>query len=163
MQATPEEKALWQQRIDVWRESGLKQSVWCRQNGVKDYQFLYWKKQLSFRAEKEVQPKNIQPRPEVAKQAAFVPVANWGEFVRQLKYKAHWADRTIAEIDRFFPSSKLCSSCGCVSESLLSSIRERDCPECNAHHDRDINAAKTIKTAGLAGLACGATRSGVAA
>ena len=44
MQATPEEKALWQQRIDVWRESGLKQSVWCCQNGVKDYQFLYWKK-----------------------------------------------------------------------------------------------------------------------
>ena len=35
MQATPEEKALWQQRIDIWRESGLKQSVWCRQNGVK--------------------------------------------------------------------------------------------------------------------------------
>ena len=75
MQATPEEKALWQQRIDVWRESGLKQSVWCRQNGVKDYPFSYWKKKLSFRAEKEGQPKNIQPRPEVAKQTAFVPVA----------------------------------------------------------------------------------------
>ncbi len=75
MQATPEEKALWQQRIDVWRESGLKQSVWCRQNGVKDYQFSYCKKKLSFRAEKEGQPKNIQPRSEVAKQTAFVPVA----------------------------------------------------------------------------------------
>ena len=46
MQATPEEKALWQQRIDLWRESGMKQSVWCR-----------WKKMLSFRAEKEGHPK----------------------------------------------------------------------------------------------------------
>ena len=53
MQATPEEKALWQQRIDVCRESDLEPSVWCRQNGVKDYQFSYWKKKLSFRAEQE--------------------------------------------------------------------------------------------------------------
>ncbi len=62
MQATPEKKALWQQRIDAWHKSDLKQSVWCRQNGVKDYQFSYWKKKLSFHAEKEVQPKNTQPR-----------------------------------------------------------------------------------------------------
>ena len=104
--------------------------------------------------------KNMIKNPKLAKHIAD---ANWGEFVRQLQYKAEWADRTVAEIDRFFPSSKRCSSCGFINESLSLSIREWDCPECKAHHDRDINAAVNIKTAGLAGLACGATGTGVAA
>ena len=81
---------------------------------------------------------------------------------RQLKYKTKWADRTVAEIDRFFPSYKRCSGCGFVNESLPLSIREWYCPECNTRHNRDINAAKNIKTAGLAGLACGATGTEVA-
>lgn len=97
------------------------------------------------------------------KLAKHIADANWGEFVRQLKYKSEWADRTVVEIDRFFPSSKRCSGCGFVHESLPLSIREWYCPECNTHHDRDINAAKNIRTAGLAGLACGATGTGVAA
>ena len=88
--------------------------------------------------------------------AKHIADANWGEFVRQLKYKSDWAGRTLVEIDRFFPSSKRCSCCGFVHESLPLSIREWDCPECNTHHDRDINAAKNIKTAGLAGLVGGA-------
>ena len=90
------------------------------------------------------------------KLAKHIADANWGEFVRQLKYKSEWADRTVVEIDRFFPSSKRCSCCGFVHESLPLSIREWDCPECKTHHDRDINAAKNIKTAGLAGLVGGA-------
>ncbi|OED46632.1 hypothetical protein ACH42_03700 [Endozoicomonas sp. (ex Bugula neritina AB1)] len=45
---------------------------------------------------------------------------------RQLQYKAEWADRTVIEIDRFFPNSKHCSSCGFVNESLPLSIREWD-------------------------------------
>ena len=94
------------------------------------------------------------------KLAKHIADANWGEFVRQLKYKSEWADRTLVEIDRFFPSSKRCHACGFVNESLPLSVREWDCPECKAHHDRDINAAKNIKTAGLAGLACGATGTG---
>ena len=92
--------------------------------------------------------KNMMKNPKLAKHIAD---ANWGEFVRQLKYKSEWADRTVVEIDRFFPSSKRCHACGFVNESLPLSIREWDCPECKAHHDRDINAAKNIKTAGLAG------------
>ncbi|KEQ12863.1 transposase [Endozoicomonas montiporae] len=104
--------------------------------------------------------KNMIKNPKLAKHIAD---ANWGEFVRQLQYKAEWADRTVSEIDRFFPSSKRCSSCGFVNESLPLSIREWDCPECKTHHDRDINAAQNIKTAGLAGLACGATGTGIAA
>ncbi|WP_257280042.1 transposase, partial [Endozoicomonas sp. ISHI1] len=77
--------------------------------------------------------------------------------------KAEWAERQVVEIDQFFPSSKRCSGCGFVHESLPLSIREWECPECETHHDRDINAALNIKTAGLAGLACGATGTGMAA
>ena len=76
------------------------------------------------------------------------------------EYKSEWADRTVVEIDRFFPSSKRCHACGFVNESLPLFTREWDCPECKAHHDRDINVAKNIKTAGLAGLACAATGTG---
>ncbi len=104
--------------------------------------------------------KNMIRNPKLAKHIAD---ANWGEFVRQLQYKAEWSERTVVEIDRFFPSSKRCSSCGFVHETMPLSVREWDCPECNTHHDRDINAAINIKTAGLAGLACGATGTGMAA
>ena len=104
--------------------------------------------------------KNMIKNPKLAKHIAD---ANWGEFVRQLQYKAEWAERSVVQIDRFFPSSKRCSSCGFINESLSLSVREWDCPECKAHHDRDINAAVNIKTAGLAGLACGATGTGIAA
>ena len=104
--------------------------------------------------------KNMVKNPKLAKHIAD---ANWGEFVRQLQYKAEWADRAVSVIDRFFPSSKRCPSRGYVHESLPLSIREWDCPECKTHWDRDIAAATNIKTAGLAGLACGATGTGVAA
>ena len=101
--------------------------------------------------------KNMMRNPKLAKHIAD---ANWGEFVRQLKYKSEWADRTLVEIDRFFPSSKRCHACGFFNESLPLSIREWDCSDCKIHHDRDINSAKNIKTAGLARLACGATGTG---
>lgn len=104
--------------------------------------------------------KNMIKNPKLAKPIAD---ANWGEFVRQLQYKAEWSGRSVAEIDRFFPSSKRCSSCGFVIESLPLSLREWDCAECKTHHDREFNAAINIKTVGLAGLACGATGTGMAA
>jgi putative transposase len=43
----------------------------------------------------------------------------------------------------------LCSSCGHLRSELSLSVREWDCPKCKAHHDRDANAAKNIKAAGL--------------
>ena len=54
--------------------------------------------------------------------------ANWGEIVRQLKYKANWYGRNIIEIDRFFPSSKRCSSCGYIKQDLKLDIRHWQCP-----------------------------------
>jgi putative transposase len=80
--------------------------------------------------------------------AKHIVDAAFGEIFRELEYKAKWHGRTYFPLDRFFPSSKLCSSCGHVLDELLLSVREWDCPACGAHHDRDINAAINIKRAG---------------
>lgn len=76
--------------------------------------------------------------------------AGWGEFVRQLEYKAEWCGRTVARAERFFPSSKRCSNCGHIVESLPLSVREWTCPECEVRHDRDTNAAINLCRAGHA-------------
>lgn len=81
--------------------------------------------------------------------------AGWGELVRQLEYKALWYGRRLIKIDRFFPSTKTCSECGTTGHVLSLSVREWTCPDCGVHHDRDRNAAINIRTAGLAGIACG--------
>jgi putative transposase len=80
--------------------------------------------------------------------AKHIADAAFGEIFRELEYKATWYGRTYLPLDRYFPSSKLCSSCGNLLEELPLSIREWDCPACGVHHDRDINAAKNIKKAG---------------
>src|SRR5690349_7317573 len=79
----------------------------------------------------------------------------WGEFVRQLTYKAAWYGRTFVAIDKWYPSSKRCSSCGHVLGSLSLDVRQWTCPICASVHDRDVNAAKNVLAAGLAVSACG--------
>ena len=101
--------------------------------------------------------KNLIKNPTLAKHIAD---ASWGEFTRQLTYKANWAGRTYVEIDRFFPSSKRCSCCGFVKDKLLLNVRSWECPECGTTHDRDVNAAQNILAAGLAVLAFGENVSG---
>lgn len=101
--------------------------------------------------------KNMVKNPKLARHIAD---ASWGEFTRQLKYKADWAGRVYVEIDRFFPSSKRCHCCGFVAESMPLDVREWVCPECKTEHDRDTNAANNIKAAGLAVLAFGDNVSG---
>ncbi len=85
------------------------------------------------------------------KLARAISDANWGELVRQLEYKAQWYGRELIKIDRYFPSSKRCSECGYVVDKLPLDIREWDCPECAAHHDRDINASINILRMGPPG------------
>ena len=80
--------------------------------------------------------------------AKHIADASFGEIFRELEYKAEWYGRTYLPLDRFFPSSKLCSSCGHLLDELPLSLREWDCPSCGVHHDRDINAAINIKKAG---------------
>jgi putative transposase len=81
----------------------------------------------------------------------------WGEFVRQLEYKAAWYGRTLVKIDTFFPSSKRCFDCGHVLETLSLDEREWTCPKCGVYHDRDINAARNVLAEGLSVAACGET------
>ena len=80
--------------------------------------------------------------------AKHIADAAFGEIFRELEYKAAWYGRTYLPLERFFPSSKLCSSCGHLLEELPLSVREWDCPSCGVHHDRDINAAINSATRG---------------
>ncbi|NIQ15694.1 MAG: IS200/IS605 family element transposase accessory protein TnpB, partial [Candidatus Dadabacteria bacterium] len=66
------------------------------------------------------------------------------ELVRQIKYKANWYGRTVAQISRWFPSSKTCNNCGYIKQDLMLESRKWICPRCNSWHDRDLNAAKNI-------------------
>ena len=85
--------------------------------------------------------------------AKSISDVGWGDIVRQLEYKSNWYGRTFVQIDQWYPSSKRCSSCGHILKSLNLDIREWCCPGCGANHDRDINAATNILSAGLAILA----------
>lgn len=79
--------------------------------------------------------------------------AGIGEGIRQLEYKAAWYGAILQAVDRFYPSSKLCSHCGMKNDSLTLAQREWDCSSCGAHHDRDGNAAVNIKLEGVRLLA----------
>ena len=71
------------------------------------------------------------------------------EVARQLEYKADWYGREILQIDRFFPSSKICNFCGNKNTGLKLADREWTCQSCGDKVDRDINAAKNILEEGL--------------
>ena len=86
--------------------------------------------------------------------AKFSQDASWGEFRRQLEYKAEWYGKKIVVIDRFFPSSQLCCNChGLWSGTKDLSVRKWTCPVCGHTHDRDRNAAINILNEGLRLLA----------
>lgn len=74
---------------------------------------------------------------------------SWYQFISTLKYKMKQKGKHLTLIARFFPSSKLCFKCGYKNDNLELSDREWTCPNCNAHHDRDINASKNIRKEGL--------------
>ena len=88
--------------------------------------------------------------------AKSISRTGWGEFREFLTYKAERYGRTLAVVDRWYPSSKTCSVCGHLLASLSLGTRQWSCPDCGSRHDRDLNAAKNIKTAGgLPVDACG--------
>ena len=71
--------------------------------------------------------------------------ASFGEIRRQIEYKSRWYGAMVVVIDRFTPTSKTCSSCGCVKDSLSLSERTFKCDACSLEIDRDLNAALNIK------------------
>ena len=75
-----------------------------------------------------------------------------GEILRQLEYKSNWYGRVFHKIDRWYPSSKTCNCCGHKMDTMTLDIREWTCPNCNTHHDRDLNAATNILDEGLRNL-----------
>jgi putative transposase len=79
------------------------------------------------------------------KLAKAISDAGWGEFKRQLLYKGQWYRSQVVVINRFYPSSRECSNCHQVLPELKLSMREWDCPQCGAHHDRDHNAAINVE------------------
>jgi putative transposase len=96
------------------------------------------------------------------KLAFSISDVSWSKFVSFLQYKAEWYGKNVVQIGRFEPSSKSCSVCGVCNDELSDlkdlKIREWHCVSCNAHHDRDINAAINIKKFGLAKVHSGSER-----
>jgi len=88
--------------------------------------------------------------------ARAISELGWGGFRAMLEYKATRAGRVVVVVDRWYPSSKTCSSCGHLLAFLSLGTRDWTCPGCGTRHDRDLNAAKNIDTAaGLVVAACG--------
>lgn len=69
---------------------------------------------------------------------------SWAEFVRILKYKLRWQGKHLQLVDRFFPSSKLCSTCGSKNKALKLATHFWVCSSCQTRHNRDINAARNL-------------------
>lgn len=80
------------------------------------------------------------------KLAKAISDVGWGMFVNFLSYKLEKEGKALVEIDRWFPSSKLCSQCHFQVSKMPLEVREWDCPNCGTHHDRDGNAAINISS-----------------
>jgi len=76
--------------------------------------------------------------------ARVISEASWGEFINQLEYKSLWYGKELVKVDRFYPSTKTCSCCGWVNQSLTLKDRQWVCSNCGTKHDRDTNAAVNV-------------------
>ena len=81
--------------------------------------------------------------------AKAISDAGWGTFTNFLAYKVERKGAKLVEIDRWFPSSKLCSNCFYQVNEMPLDVREWTCPNCGSHHDRDGNAAMNIRAEGI--------------
>jgi putative transposase len=75
--------------------------------------------------------------------------AGFSEIRRQFEYKSEFYNGAVGIVDRWFPSSKLCSGCGEPKLDLSLSDREWTCEHCGQHNERDLNAAINLKNEGV--------------
>jgi putative transposase len=92
------------------------------------------------------------------KLAKAISDVGWGMFVNFLQYKLDREGKVLVEIDRWFPSSKLCSKCHYQINELPLNIRVWNCLSCGTHHDRDENASQNIRAEGIRMLSVLGTR-----
>ena len=91
--------------------------------------------------------KNMYQTHSIAKSLTNIPLA---EIKRVLEYKCKWQNKKLLTINRYYPSSQVCSVCGYKNSKLKDlAIRNWECPECGSLHDRDINASENIMFEGL--------------
>lgn len=109
-----------------------------------DYQHKISLKLTSENQAISVEDLNIKGMVKNRKLAKQISDVGWGQFLTLLEYKGDLYGCELKTVDRLFPSSKRCSNCGYIKEDLTLSMREWDCPECQIHHDRDVNAATNI-------------------
>jgi putative transposase len=83
------------------------------------------------------------------KLAKSISDVSWSKFVELLKYKCNWYGRELVQVDKFFPSSKMCSNCGNIKKDLTLKDREYVCSFCGLVIDRDYNSALNILREGL--------------
>jgi putative transposase len=95
---------------------------------------------------------NIEGMKKCKKISRAIHESSWYLLMEMIRYKSDWHCRTFHQIDRWYPSSKTCSSCGHKLEFLGRGISHWVCPVCGDEHDRDINAAVNILNEGLKDL-----------
>ena len=100
---------------------------------------------------------NIKGMVRNRKLAKAISDVSWGMFVNFLDYKLKEKGGLLVEIDRWFPSSKLCSNCYYQMGEMPLEIREWTCPNCGMKHDRDSNASKNLREEGIRQLLAGGT------
>ena len=66
------------------------------------------------------------------------------KLLNMIKYKAEWYGKTFIQVNRFYPSTKTCNTCGYKNKNITLKTRQWTCPICKTKHHRDINAAKNI-------------------
>ncbi|WP_199757561.1 RNA-guided endonuclease TnpB family protein [Micromonospora sp. Llam0] len=86
--------------------------------------------------------------------ARAISDAGWRQFRTMLGYKADWYGRDLVVVDRWFPSTRLCSACGALAEHMPLAVRSWTC-RCGQAHNRDVNAARNLLAEGLSVIACG--------
>ena len=103
-----------------------------------------------------VEDLNVKGMSKNHKLAYTIQDASWSTFVSMLEYKCRWYGKVFHKINRFKPTSTVCSSCGTKHKEIVNSlsVREWVCPDCGVYHDRDINAAVNILNIGISELFC---------